>query len=225
VQYGQRRSALETAFIEKLQAGTVIASAIARADDARRMIRPALWGVLSINYDSNDLGGSGRKYEVAEFFEPPAIPTNIDEIPDWFRELPAVRGASRTAAPAGLPAPIMFAVDGKRVVFAQGIALSAKQSKLILELLPKFQDDRTADRNPDEYRFTPLCGLLRPMGSNEVAVRRLIARVRHRLMKEHKERLGLDLHRDSIIENHRWQGYRLNPRLLLVPLFQLRKAD
>jgi hypothetical protein len=59
------------------------------------------------------------------------------------------------------------------------------------------------------------------LGISEHTLRQRILRSRRSLSRQFREKLGWTLDQNEIIENDRWQGYRLNPRLLLVAPSQL----
>lgn len=81
------RKAIEDALLEKLKAGTLLASgisAIEERNDWRKIIHPSTWAVLEIAYDFDEfVGPKDRTWLAPEIFEPSAIPTNIAELPPW----------------------------------------------------------------------------------------------------------------------------------------------
>jgi hypothetical protein len=228
-EYQRRRNDLETAFVEKLQARRLWGSAIPNGADDREIIRPNLWDRLEINYELDDIHGLGRHYEAAEFFEASAVPLNVQFIPERFSAPvglsagPATKEPQRSSSESDEEPTrcILFAVEGSQVLFSGGITVTSARAALILKLLPKFDEDVEAERAPSEFRFTKVEALARTLTSNDLAVRRLIARTRADLTKDFRERFGIILHRGSIVENNRWQGYRLNPKLIRVKSFQL----
>jgi hypothetical protein len=101
IEYQRRRSALEAALLERLRSGELLASGIAEHDDYRSVIPLPLWELFEIEYDFDEVGGNGRKYEKAEFFEPSSIPLNVREVPEWVTRcrasgVPARRSRHRT---------------------------------------------------------------------------------------------------------------------------------
>lgn len=87
LEYGRRRQIVESAFIDLLKRGTVIASGIEKYATGREVIEPSLWEVLEINYELDDIDGEHCHYRSAEFFEASDIPLNILNRPDWIATL------------------------------------------------------------------------------------------------------------------------------------------
>jgi hypothetical protein len=82
-EYVRKRDAVEHAFRELLQEGTVLGSGIDKWGGGREVIHPSLWELLEIDYGCfGDAVGDGRQYEKVEFFDRMAIPLNV-VIPDW----------------------------------------------------------------------------------------------------------------------------------------------
>jgi hypothetical protein len=86
VQYRKLRNALEEAFVLKLQEGDPLASGLPGYGRSREIIEPSLWDDLEIGYDLGDICGRGQTYSHAEFFDPATIPSNISNLPEWFRK-------------------------------------------------------------------------------------------------------------------------------------------
>lgn len=88
--YNAKREAIEVAFIGKLVDGEIFGSGIAPGR-RREVIHPSIWELLTIDYALfGDAVGENRKYEKLEFFELPAIPQNVWDIPDWLADKPAM---------------------------------------------------------------------------------------------------------------------------------------
>lgn len=84
--------AAEADFIETLQAGDVVASAIEMRFgilEGRRAIEPSLWAILMIDrphkyvFKPGDWRSEPVIYKAPEFFDPGEIPRNIHIIPAW----------------------------------------------------------------------------------------------------------------------------------------------
>jgi hypothetical protein len=71
--------------------GEVLASGILQGTARRVPIRPGMWKLLEVDYDFDSCSGNHLVYEAVEFFEPSAIPLNLDELPDWLRTLNGTR--------------------------------------------------------------------------------------------------------------------------------------
>jgi len=85
----RRREALVKAFVARLKAGALVASGIPNGALGREPIRPSLWDGLEIGYDLDDIAGLGHVFNNAEFFEPAAVPLNVEDPPNWLSELAA----------------------------------------------------------------------------------------------------------------------------------------
>lgn len=222
LEYARRRHDIEIAFLNRLRSGEVLASAIAQSADEREVIPLSVWELVEVDYEVDRISGEGRIYERPEFFEPSAIPSNVDKIPTWVSALPSFKPHNAVEMQAIISAiPILFALDGRSVLFNGGIILTDERAEVILKLLPLYERDHADDREPAQFQFLKAEKLADDLDSNETALRRLIARIREQLAAEFKQRLGLVLDIDDVIENARWKGYRLNPKLIQVKPFQL----
>ncbi len=67
----------------------------------------------------------------------------------------------------------------------------------------------------NEHRFVVARELARRLDIGETALRRRITRLRARMTK-HFEAAGRTIALNDVIENNRWKGYRLNPRMVDV---------
>ncbi len=54
------------------------------------------------------------------------------------------------------------------------------------------------------------------MGSDETAVRKLISRVRHQFADSYVDRYGAPVNESALIQTTPWNGYRLNPNVLIL---------
>ena len=109
-----------------------------------------------------------------------------------------------------LSRPISFSVsaDGSRAVLAGTIAVRGKLAQLIKVLLPNFMTTK----------FMAAKKVAASLQTTEGALRTLISRTRAELSAQFEGAYGVHLAADDVIENSRWDGYRLNPGLAYVAL-------
>ena len=122
------------------------------------------------------------------------------------REPPAGVQAEQWPLPI-TPRPISFSSSAERVIFADRVVLQGRPAQLIHAMLSKFT---TAEFIPAEQIATGL-------GIGDVALRQLISRTRDLLSTRFDDAFGLKIESDEIIQNRRWDGYRLNPYLAFTP--------
>jgi 7-cyano-7-deazaguanine synthase in queuosine biosynthesis len=122
--------------------------------------------------------------------------------------------------------PIHLATDAasRRVLFDHGIELSGVLYELVAALMEDLQADIAAGIPRDEYRFVQARTLAARLNIEEASLRKRIGRCREQIAAAYLDRCGRQLGLDDVIENIGWQGYRLNPYLLLVHPAQLRAA-
>ena len=109
-----------------------------------------------------------------------------------------------------LQRPILFMVPagGDRAIFADKVVLSGKAAQLVNVLLPNFMCTQ----------FMKVGNVALSLRMTEGALRTLISRTRAELSDQFHHIFGVELAIDDVIENDRWNGYRLNPCLAYVPL-------
>lgn len=108
-----------------------------------------------------------------------------------------------------LQRPITFSVaeKGGAVVFAGSVTLRGRAAALVTLMLPNFV---AANYMTKEQIASAL-------GTTEGALRTLISRAREDLTEQFLRIHGVSLGTDDVIQNNRWDGYRLNPGLAYVP--------
>ena len=117
--------------------------------------------------------------------------------------------------------PIVFAIDDEQrcVRFFGGVCVNGANYDLFRALGGQFHAENGPEKEGHEFvRWERLTDAL---GISEHTLRQRILRSRRSLSRQFREKLGWTLDQNEIIENDRWQGYRLNPRLLLVAPSQL----
>ena len=63
--------------------------------------------------------------------------------------------------------------------------------------------------------------LTKTLGISDVVLRRRVERLRKRVASSFEKRLGLPIEADAVVQNQRWQGYRLNPMIRVVAFDQI----
>jgi 7-cyano-7-deazaguanine synthase in queuosine biosynthesis len=124
-------------------------------------------------------------------------------------------------------APLAFAIDetARKILFQQGIEFGGSIYGLISALAQEFKANLTEGTFNDEYRFVKASTLAQRLGINEQSLRRRVSRARKMIDQLFLDRCGRKLDLEDVIENKEWQGYRLNPYLLLVNPAQLRARE
>ena len=119
--------------------------------------------------------------------------------------------------------PIVFAIDDEQrcVRFFGGVCVNGASYDLFRALGDQFRF-HAENEGHGFVRWERLTDTLRII---EHTLRQRILRSRRALSRQFREKLGWTLDQNEIIENDRWQGYRLNPRLLLVAPSQLGSFD
>jgi hypothetical protein len=113
---------------------------------------------------------------------------------------------------------------GRTVLFRGGPKLTGGAYDLIQELFREFEEDIKAGIAKAEFRFVKADILAERLGVEEQTLRKRVSRARKSLEKQFLECSGIQLDDDEVIENDAWEGYRINPHLLLVSPSQL-QAD
>ncbi len=90
LEYDRRRRPLEETFLERLQLGELMASAIPENADVtapRTLLDPEIFSIGSLMHEHDMIVGlPGGNLSHVEIFEPPSVPRNVRVIPDWYRE-------------------------------------------------------------------------------------------------------------------------------------------
>jgi 7-cyano-7-deazaguanine synthase in queuosine biosynthesis len=120
--------------------------------------------------------------------------------------------------------PILFGVDAKnrKIVFAQDVELSGSSYSLLFELAKQFETDRTAGLAAAQHEFVRADKLADKLAIDPQTLRRRVSRARRDIERAFSHHLARQLMSDAVIENKRWEGYRLNPSLIPVQPSDLR---
>jgi hypothetical protein len=92
-------------------------------------------------------------------------------------------------------------------------------------LVAQYRADRADELKPGNHRFVPaetLMDLLRI--DSEVALRQRISEFRRRVVELARDRWGLPLGRDVVIENKFGAGYRLNPEVVVIDSAEIKRT-
>lgn len=120
---------------------------------------------------------------------------------------------------------IRIAIDTtKRAVLVQGgLELQGEAVFSLLELLLKtFEEDLGDRRAPENYRYTRARMLAEKLGVQEETFRRRVLRIRKMLSGWFAH--DYPLPQDALIENSRWNGYRINPAVRLLDISEFPAA-
>ena len=97
------------------------------------------------------------------------------------------------------------------------------QFEVVSILADQFRADRQAELKPEHYAFVSAEILMDRIGvDSESALRKRISEFRKNVAKLARERWGLPLGRNAVIENRSRIGYRLNPAVQVIDRKQLR---
>lgn len=122
-----------------------------------------------------------------------------------------------------------IAIDDRRkkILFTDGPVLSGKDYELMAKLIERHREDldrqNLDEREPIvEFRYIKLKVLADHFGKAEPTLRKQIERLRAKLAEQFDAAYGYRPDDNDIVENHPWQGYRLNPYVILVGPNQIR---
>jgi hypothetical protein len=119
--------------------------------------------------------------------------------------------------------PIVFAIDDEQrcVRFFGGVRANGANYVLFKALGDRFRFHVENGSEKDGHEFVKWQRLTDDLGISQHTLRQRVRRCRRSLSSQFNEKLGWTLDRNEVIENDHWQGYRLNPHLLLVASSQL----
>jgi hypothetical protein len=122
---------------------------------------------------------------------------------------------------------IRCAVDrnNRRIILDGGIALEGSSYELVAALAEEYEADLQAGKTGDQYRFVKAKDLAKKLRLEEASLRQRVSRTRERIEQAYLITFDRQLLPDDVIENKGWDGYRLNPSVLLVDPGQMRKAS
>jgi hypothetical protein len=208
--YWDRRQPLEDALRQKLRSSDLTATALAAPPtiaSRREAVSADLWQVAQFDFEKNEVTAVGLRLVEIRIFEPVR---------------PEAKAVTTTAAPIGA---MLFAVEDEVVYLVADRPLPAAASRLFRALLIEFEEDETTDRRPDGHRFVEARELCRRLIIEEPALRQLVKRTRESIEETMQAARGTALRGDAFIETRRWEGYRLNPRLVKVRRSKLQGFD
>ncbi|MDB5379793.1 MAG: hypothetical protein JWR00_4239, partial [Rubritepida sp.] len=120
-----------------------------------------------------------------------------------------------------LPRPLTFEADAARceIRFAGSVALRQRHAKIILSLLPAYQDGQSAGRGMAGFAFCHSRDLAKRLNLSEQSLRQYLTGLRRELKEQFLAAFGTQPAIYDVIETDRWRGYRLNPHIRLTPSF------
>jgi hypothetical protein len=104
-----------------------------------------------------------------------------------------------------------------------GLEFSGADYELLRVLLDAFEEDQRNRKAPDNYCYTVTSTLAKKLQVRQPTVRQRVLRIRKRLFDWFAE--DYPLPQDALIENASWEGYRINPAVLLRDLSEMDDAD
>ena len=110
-------------------------------------------------------------------------------------------------------------------VIVDGLApiCGATNFRLLSVLVTMHVEDRDQGLLPDHYRTLSSKALADAIGgTSDTTSRQVIQRIRRRIHSEWVQSFGVDLGLNAVIENVSRKGYRLNPKVRIVPAAELR---
>jgi 7-cyano-7-deazaguanine synthase in queuosine biosynthesis len=114
----------------------------------------------------------------------------------------------------------------KRVLVDGLPPLEGAASYAVLEILvATAEKDRSERRAPKNFTYIDSRKLASDIGVAEASLRRRIYRIRQQLASACEANAGIPLSAGALIENHRWQGYRLNPAVLILTPDEISQRD
>jgi 7-cyano-7-deazaguanine synthase in queuosine biosynthesis len=114
---------------------------------------------------------------------------------------------------------VRIALDSKsaRVLLGGGRAIEGSAAfRLLSKLVEIALEERAKPRAPERYRFIKAASLASALGVGEASLRRTVSRARRRVVKIFEIDAGISMQAGALIENAPWEGYRLNPAVVIV---------
>jgi hypothetical protein len=116
---------------------------------------------------------------------------------------------------------IAFDETKKQVLFEAWPSLGGANYALLDQLRPEYEQAKRAGLAPENYPLVASHKLAERLDVDEPTVRRRISRFRHWVDKHSVAAGDGPLDPDAIIENVLWEGYRLNPAVLVLAVSEL----
>ena len=115
--------------------------------------------------------------------------------------------------------------DANENVLVEGLApLSGRKTyKLFQCLAEKRKNDLEAGKAPENYSAVTVKKLADQVGSDETAIRKLVSRNRRKFSDSFLVRYGKPASETALIETRGWNGYRLNPNVLVIAPVEMRR--
>jgi hypothetical protein len=107
------------------------------------------------------------------------------------------------------------------VIFWFGERLGGANYSLLNSLRNEYDEAKRTGIAPENYPFVRAINLATRLGVEEPTLRRRISRFRKSLNKCATSAGYKALPADAVIENESWDGYRLNPAVLVLAAAQL----
>jgi hypothetical protein len=109
----------------------------------------------------------------------------------------------------------------KKILFSHGPKLTGASFLLVARLVQPFRSDLDSGADPQSFKYVPTKTLMHDLGATEHTVGQRVLRVRNLLREQFLAAINYIIDDEDIIQSKSWNGYRLNPYLMLVPPLQL----
>ena len=142
----------------------------------------------------------------------------VEAASDPTEKEPSVSREAGTISDREVERPIVMAIDvaRQRVLFPGGIVLGGADYRLLANLAVVHQGNEQAQLDLDDYEHVATEALAKRLGIRQPTLRQNIRRLRRRLETQFGEKHGVNIAEDDVVQNSRWDGYRLNPYVQLA---------
>ncbi|MFC3205620.1 hypothetical protein [Aquamicrobium soli] len=120
----------------------------------------------------------------------------------------------------------MLAVDAKkkRILLSGGASLAGKSYELIVKMVDLRRREIAEELPADDYEFIMTTSLCKELKIEEPSLRRRVYRIRSEIEKQFSASLGYTPDQNDVVESNRWNGYRINPYVILVSPGQIQSS-
>ena len=120
----------------------------------------------------------------------------------------------RAQAPSATTISVSLNRRRRRAVVGTGVVLTGTSFDLIATLAD-YRNLTQLEHRDDEGAYFPTARLMSQWSVDGETVRRRVMRCRKSLSKGFREKYGETIADDAVVQSSRWNGYRLNPNVLL----------
>jgi 7-cyano-7-deazaguanine synthase in queuosine biosynthesis len=114
---------------------------------------------------------------------------------------------------------IVLAIDRRKgvVTFRDGPVLGGNGYRIIDILLRHQEEWAAAGNPPEDCPFLPTKSMISELHMEDKTFRQNVLRLRDKLGRKFESCTGYTLDREDVFQSQNWQGYRLNPHVLVTP--------